>query len=136
MPVLLLGATGNLGSRLLPALLAHRQKVVVYVRNEQKLRELIPSAILSLVTVINGDATDSNSIKNALIEYECDSLISSAGKSSVLPWSEPQMQEIIKAVATGAVDASKELSRPIRAWILGGMSILDFPGMEGIQLMT
>ncbi|KAF6226708.1 hypothetical protein HO173_012375 [Letharia columbiana] len=135
MPVLLLGATGNLGSRLLPALLAHRQKVVVYVRNELKLRESIPSSILSQVTVVNGDATDSTSIKNALVENECDSLINSAGQASVLPWSEPQMQEIIKAVATGAVDASKELNRPIRAWFMGGMSVLDFPGMEGIQLM-
>lgn len=135
MPVLLLGATGNLGTRLLPALLAHRQKVVVYVRNELKLRELIPSSILSQVTVVNGDATDSTRIKNALVENECDSLINSAGQASVLPWSEPQMQEIIKAVATGAVDASKELNRPIRAWFMGGMSVLDFPGMEGIQLM-
>lgn len=135
MPVLLLGATGNVGSRLLPALLAHRQRVVVYVRNELKLRESIPSSILSQVTVVNGDATDSTSIKNALVENECDSLINSAGQASVLPWSEPQMQEIIKAVATGAVDASKELNRPIRAWFMGGMSVLDFPGMEGIQLM-
>lgn len=135
MPVLVLGATGKLGSRLLPALLAHKQRVVVYVRNEQKLGEVIPSTILSQVTVVKGDATDSNSIRDALIEHECDTLINSAGLSAVLPWSEPQMQEIIQAVATGAVDASKALNRPIRAWFLGGMSILDFPGMEGTQLM-
>lgn len=135
MPVLILGATGQVGSRLLPALLAHKQKVVVYIRNEQKLRGLISSTILSQVTVVNGDATDSNSIRNALVEHECDKLINSAGLASVLPWSKPQMQEIIKAVATGAVDASNELGRPIRAWFLGGMSILDFPGMEGTQLM-
>lgn len=135
MPVLLLGATGQLGLRLLPALLAHKQKVIVYIRNEQKLRELIPSTILSQITVVNGDATDSNSIRNALIEHGCDKLINSAGRASVLPWSKPQMQEIIEAVATGAVEASNELNRPIRAWFLGGMSILDFPGMEGTQLM-
>ena len=136
MPVLLFGATGKLGSRLLPALLAHKQKVVVYVRNELKLRELIPSTILSQVTVVNGDATDSKSIANALVQHECDSLINSAGTASVLPWSEPQMQIIIRAVATGAVDASKELNRPIRAWFLGGMSILDLPGMVGTQLLN
>lgn len=135
MPVLLLGVTGNLGSRILPALLAHSQKVVVYVRNERKLRELIPSTILSQVTVVNGDATDSKSITNTLVEHGCDVLINSAGGASVLPWSEPQMQEIIKAVATGAVDASKKLNRPIRAWFLGGMSVLDFPDMKGTQLM-
>lgn len=135
MPVFLLGATGNIGSRLLPALLAHKQDVIVYVRNDQKLRELIPSTILSQVTVVIGDATDSNSIRKALVEHDCDTLINSAGIASVLPWSEPQLQEIIKAVATGAIDASKELNRPIRAWFLGGMTVLDFPGMEGVQLM-
>ena len=136
MPVLLLGATGNLGSRLLPALLAHKQKVIVYVRSERKLRELIPSTILDLVTIVNGDAADSDRIKNSLVEFDCDTIVNSAGRISILPWSEPQMQDIIKAVATGAVDASKELNRPIRAWFLGGASILDYPGMEGTQLLN
>lgn len=135
MPVLLLGATGNIGSRLLPALLAHKQSVIVYVRNEQRLRELIPANILSHVAIVNGDAKDSDGIKNALIQHECDTLINTAGLGSVLPWTEPQMQDIIRAVATGAVNASKELNRPIRAWFMGGMTVLDFPGMEGTQLM-
>lgn len=136
MPVLLLGATGNVGSRLLPALLAHKQKVVVYVRNERKLRDLIPSTILDHVTIVSGDAEDSNGIKNALVEHRCDTLVNSAGQSSVLPWSAPRMQGIIKAAATGAVEASKELNRPIRAWFLGGMGVLDYPGMEGTQIIT
>ena len=135
MPVLLLGATGNIGSRLLPALLAHKQSVIVYVRNEQRLRELIPATILSHVVVVTGDATDSDGIGNALVQHECDKLINTAGLGSVLPWTEPQMQGIIKAVATGAVNASKELNHPIRAWFMGGMSVLDIPGMEGTQLM-
>ena len=134
MPVLLLGVTGNVGSRLLPALLAHKQKVIVHVRNERKLRESIPSSILDHIIVVNGDATNPASIKNALVEHGCDTLINSAGQAAILPWSEPQMQDIIKAVATGAIDASKELNRPVRAWFLGGMSVLDFPGMEDTQL--
>lgn len=136
MPILLLGATGNIGSRLLPALLAHRQKVVVYVRNEKKLEELISAAILSQVTIVKGDATDSSSITDTLLKHGCDTVINSAGLASVLPWSKPQMQEIIEAVATGAVDASKKLNRPIRAWFLGGMSVLEFPDMKGTQLMS
>lgn len=136
MPTLLLGVTGNFGSRLLPALLARKQEVIIYVRNEGKLRELVPSAILDRVTVVNGNATDSTSIRKALVEHDCDTLINSAGLAAILPWSEPQMQGIIKAVATGALDASKELKHPIRAWFLGGLSILEFPGMPGTQLMN
>ena len=135
MTVLLLGATGNFGSRLLPALLAHKQQVIVYVRSERKLRELMPSNILDQITVVNGDAEDSDSIRNSLVEYDCDTVINSAGLGSILPWSEPQMQKIIKAVATGAVDAGKKLNRPIRAWFLGGMTVLDYPGMEGTQIL-
>ena len=136
MTVLLLGATGNIGSRLLAALLAHKQKVVVYVRNEQKLRELISATILSRVTIVKGEATDSSSITNTLLEHGCDTVINSAGLAAVLPWSKPQLQGIIKAVATGAVEASKKLNHPIRAWFLGGMSVLEFPDMKGTQLMA
>ena len=136
MPVLLLGVTGNFGSRLLPALVAHKQKVIVYIRNERKLRELVPSTILDQVIVVKGDATDSTSITKALVQHDCDTLINSAGQIAILPWSAPRMQGIVRAVATGALDASKELNRPIRAWFLGGMSILDFPGREGTQLMN
>ena len=135
MTILLLGATGSVGSRILPALLAYKQQVIVYVRSERKLREMIPSNILDQITIVNGDAEDSNSIRNSLVEYDCDAIINSAGRGSVLPWSEPQMQNIIKAVATGAVDASKQLHRPIRAWLLGGMTVLDYPGIESTQLM-
>ena len=136
MPVLLLGVTGNVGSRLLPALLAHEQKVIVYVRNERKLREIVPPAIMGQVTVVNGDATDSASIGSALVEHDCDTIINSAGLAAIMPWSAPQMQGIVKAVATGAINASKKLNRPVRAWFLGGMSILDFPGIDGAQIMN
>jgi len=41
MRVLLLGATGNLGSRCLPALVAHKHVVTVFVRNSSKLRAMM-----------------------------------------------------------------------------------------------
>ena len=136
MTVLLLGVTGNVGSRLLPALLVHKQKVVVYVRNERKFRELVPSTVLDRVAIVNGDATDSAGIGNALVEHDCDTIINSAGLAAILPWSAPQMQGIVKAVAIGAIEAGKKLNRPVRAWFLGGMTVLDFPGIDGAQLMN
>jgi len=60
MRVLLLGATGNLGSRVVPALLVHRHAVVVYVRSISKLHHLLPSSIITKITVVSGDATDSD----------------------------------------------------------------------------
>jgi len=136
MKVLLLGPTGNVGSRLLPALLAHKHEVVVYVRSEGKLRELIPSNILSEVTIVVGDATDSSAISDALVNNKCDACLNSAGLAAMFPWQAPQMQEIINAVADAAVDASKKLGYPIRAWFLGGFTVLDIPNRKGTQIKS
>ena len=134
MKVLLLGATGSVGSRLLPALQAHGHEVVVFVRSERKLKDLLPSATISRATVTVGNATDSNAIREALIRNRCDALVNSAGQSNIFPWQAPRMQEIEQAVITAAVHASKEMGRPLRAWFLGGMSALDYPGFGGIRL--
>ncbi|KAI9753617.1 MAG: hypothetical protein M1835_000973 [Candelina submexicana] len=127
MKVLLISATGNVGSRALPALLAHKHTVVVFVRSESKLREVIPSSILSQVTVATGNATDSRAVRDALVNNRCDALLNCAGQGSMFPWQAPRLQGIINGVADGAVDASKELGYPIRAWFLGGATVLDVP---------
>ena len=136
MKVLLLGATGSVGSRTLPALLAHNHQVIVYVRSERKLKELIPDTILTKVTIAVGDATDSEAISKALVDNQCDALINSAGQASIFPWQAPRMQEIIQAVVAGANDASSKLNRPLRAWFLGGMTSLDLPGAPGTKIVT
>jgi nucleoside-diphosphate-sugar epimerase len=134
MKVLLLGATGNLGSRLLPALQAHGHKVVVFVRSESKLKQLVPSSVVSKATIATGNASNSNTVREALVNNRCDALVNSAGQASIFPWQDPRMQDIIQAVTTAAVEASKEMGRPIRAWFLGGMTALDYPGFGGIRL--
>ncbi|KAL8890087.1 MAG: hypothetical protein Q9215_002715 [Flavoplaca cf. flavocitrina] len=126
MKVLLLGATGNLGSRLIPALLAHNHSVVIYVRSESKLKNLIDSAALSKCTIVSGDATNSRAIEEALLNNQCNALINSAGMAAVFPWQAPQMQVIVQAVANAAVEASRKLGYPIRCWFLGGMTVFPF----------
>ena len=135
MKVLLLGATGNLGSRLVPALLAHKHEVVVFVRSEGKLKGLLPSTILSEITVITGNATNSNAISDALVSHKCNALVNAAGAAAVFPWQAPTMQEVVRAVVTAGVDASKKLGWPIRAWIMGGMGALDYPGMKDTKIV-
>ena len=134
MKVLVLGATGNVGSRLLPALQAHGHEVVALARSERKLKDLIPSSIISRTTVVVGNADDSKTVREALVHHRCEALVNSAGLAAVFPWEAPRMQNIIQAVATAAVEASKEMGKPIRAWFLGGMSSLDYPGFGGVTL--
>ncbi|KAI4094678.1 MAG: hypothetical protein L6R37_007192 [Teloschistes peruensis] len=107
MRVLLLGATGNLGSRILPALLAHNHTVVVFIRSESKLRNLVHSSAVDKCTIVTGNATDAIAIEAALVDNRCNALVNSAGLAAIFPWQDPQMQEIEKAVTTAAVGASK-----------------------------
>jgi len=96
MKVLLLGATGNLGSRLLPALQAHGHTVVVFVRSEAKLKQLVPFSVVSKATIATGNASNSNAVREALVNNRCDALVNSAGQASIFPWQDPRMQDIIK----------------------------------------
>ena len=134
MKVLLLGATGNFGSHLLPALVAHGHEVVVYVRSEQKLKDLVDSKLLSRVTVVIGDATNTTAICNALTTNKCTALVNSAGLASIFPWQAFRMQDIVEAVASAAVKASEELEYPIRCWFMGGITVLNVPGINGAQI--
>jgi uncharacterized protein YbjT (DUF2867 family) len=135
--VLLLGATGNRGSRLLPALLAHHHTVVAMVRSQAKLATImapygstrVPTPIPNL-TIIEGDATDSSAIRRALLDHDCDTIADVAG-NQVAPWKDPVLERIVRAVVDAAVAVGRERGRPLRAWIIGGLSSLGYPGMEG-----
>ena len=136
MKVLLLGPTGNLGSRLLPALLSHGHTVIVFVRSESKLRSLVPSSVLSSTTIVTGDATDTAAIRDALVTHKCNALVNAAGLAAVFPWQAPKMQGIVRAVVTAGVEASKTLRWGIRVWVLGGLGAMDYPdGREGVKLV-
>lgn len=74
MHVLLLGGTGNLGLRMLPAMLAHGHNVVAYVRSESKLRSLVSARLAEQITIYVGDALDSQAVEKALREHGCDAI--------------------------------------------------------------
>ena len=127
MRVLSLGATGNLGLRIIPALLIHNHRVVAYVRSRSKLRSLLPSSILALITIIVGDATDSPIIEKAIVEHDCDAIVDTAG-NQVLPWKEHVLPKIAKAVVDAAVAVGMARGKPLRAWLIGGLGSLEYPG--------
>jgi nucleoside-diphosphate-sugar epimerase len=127
MRVFLIGATGNLGQRLIPALLVHKHFVTVYVRSLAKLSATVPPELIAQLTIVVGDATDAAAVKRALVENRCDAIINAAG-NQVLPWREPVLPKIAKAVADAAVDVGRDRGgRPLRAWFIGGMMSLEIP---------
>ncbi|KAI9852709.1 MAG: hypothetical protein M1838_005904 [Thelocarpon superellum] len=132
MKVILVGATGKLGLRVLSALLTHKHSVVAFVRSEAKLKTLVPASVLARTTVVEGDAKHSAQIQQAILDHGCDALVNTAGLAAMMPWQSSDFPEIVKAVVKGATDASVARGKPLRAWILGGMGTLTAPGTDAV----
>jgi nucleoside-diphosphate-sugar epimerase len=133
MKVLLLGATGRVGSRLIPALLAHQHQVVAYVRSASK----VPTSVASqLSAVVEGPGTDSESIKATILKENCDAVINAAGLAAMTSWHKPsQLPEIFAAVVKAAVEAGKERGGPpLRCWLMSGFGTLDSPNKPYLLL--
>ena len=123
MRVLLLGF-GRVGSRLLPALLAHEHSVVAYVRNSAK----IPTAGRRRVSaVVEGCGTEVSSIKEAILAHEVDAVVNAAGRAQILGTG-GDFAGIFAAVTKAAREVQRERrSSPLRCWLLSGWPILDSP---------
>lgn len=130
MKVLLLGATGNLGSHLVPALLTHGLSVTCFVRSAGKLRGLLPPTVHDQITIREGDAKQSAAVKKAILESECDAVVSAAGVAAAAPWGKTDLPDIFKAVLQGIQEASVERQKPIRVWFVAGMGVLNYPGTD------
>ena len=130
MKVLLVGATGNLGLRLVAALLTHGHTVVAYVRSSNKLESLLPTSVYRQVTVVQGDATDSAAIKRAILDANCDAVVNTAGLAAMAPWRKSDLPAIFRSVLNAVRQAGSEGDRPLRAWFLAGLGVLHFPGSE------
>jgi nucleoside-diphosphate-sugar epimerase len=126
--VFLVGASGNLGSRLIPALIAHGHTVVAYVRSSSKLTSLLPPSLLNKIEVVSGDAEDEEAMKAALVKFDCDAVICCAGFISMPFQKRTRLGEISSAVARAAVDVGNERGKPLRGWWLGGMIVMEIAG--------
>lgn len=129
MKVLLIGATGNIGSRLIPALLTHNHNVTAYVRSPAKLLSLLPPEIYQKISVIQGDAKNSKEIRNAILSTKCEGVVNTAGVAAMAPWGKSDLPEIFRAVFD-AVKPGDEQKTPLRVWFLGGLGVLYYPGTE------
>jgi nucleoside-diphosphate-sugar epimerase len=126
MRVLLLGVTGKVGCRLLPALVAHNHKVVAYVRDPSKVSQDVASRTSSILT---GCATDSDALTEAIIRNECDAVINSAGFARQIG-NGGDFPSIHSAVSRAAQAARmKRGGPPLRCWFLSGWPLMDSPNM-------
>ncbi len=124
MKVLLLGATGNVGSRALPALIKHGHTVVAYVRSASK---IAPEKRAVLAGVVIGSATDKPALKNAILAHNCDAVFHAAGLAQPLGRSKTgEYNTIFATVVAAIVEARQERRGPaIRAWLMSGFPMMD-----------
>ena len=132
MKVLVIGATGNMGLRVVAALLTHRHSVVAYVRSSNKLESLLPTSIYSQIAVVQGDAKDSVSIKKAILDASCDAVVNTAGLAALPPWGKSELPVIFRVVLDAVREAGSDRQKPLRAWFLGGLGVLHYPGTDSM----
>lgn len=84
--------------------------------------------------MVVGDATDAAGIKKAILDHDIEAIVDVAG-NQVLPWKEYLLPKIAKAVTDAAIAVGKERGRPLRAWLVSGMSILQYPGTPNEYLL-
>ena len=134
MRVLLLGATGSLGSRCLPALIAHKHVVTVFVRNVSKFRLMMTPSLLEKVhSIVEGDVTDAAALKQALLDYDIEGIIDVAGNVSP-PWKDFLLPKIATAVTEAGVAVGEKRGKPLRAWITSALVIMKYPGTDYLVL--
>lgn len=133
MRILLLGSTGNLGLRLLPALLAHGHTVIAYVRSASKLQGLVTPALFNATTTYEGDALDSAGVEAALRQHNCDAVMQTSGNRFKHngDWI---LGQIAASVSSAAIRVGKDRGKPLRAWFIGGLGSLKYPGTGGWKL--
>ena len=133
MRVLLLGATGNLGSRTIPTLLAHGHNVTAFVRSDTKLRSLLTSELYNMIEVSIGDAGNTEDVYLALKEHSCDCLITTA-KIGEPFGHDARLGTFATAISTAAIKLGRDRGKPLRAWFMGGLGSLEYPGTGGWQI--
>lgn len=130
MKVLLIGATGNVGLRLIAALLTYNHTVVAFVRSSSKLESLLPASIYGQISAVEGNAKDPSAIKRAILDSDCDAVVNSAGLAAIAPWNHSDLPVIFASVLKGVKDAGADRHKPLRVWFLGGTGVLNYPGTE------
>ncbi|NRA25507.1 MAG: NAD(P)H-binding protein [Oleispira sp.] len=125
--VILFGATGNLGRRILRQGLNSGLHITAFVRNKEKLMQQIGQALPDNLAVIEGDIFDEQAVGSA-IEGN-NTLINTAGVVS----DGERFYDLCQIIMG---QAEKQLSGPKKVWFLAGAAALDFgsPGIMAVDL--
>jgi putative NADH-flavin reductase len=123
----LLGATGKSGRRILEFALARGHEVTAFVRDRNKLLEILGRSLPESLHVIVGDIEESADMAHAMAGH--DVVINAAGYVT-------QGERFTRLVQTVIQQASAGLGAGGRFWQFGGAAVLDVPDtdLKGVDL--
>lgn len=127
MRVLVLGAAGNLGRRLLTRGLAHGHEVTAFVRSRDRLIERMEGGSHGGLRIIEGDLLDAGVLAHAMRDH--DIVVSAAGHVT----DGERFVELFRAIVAAS---EQQLPPPRRLWMLAGAAALSIPhtGRTGVAL--
>ena len=95
---------------------------------------LLPPNLFECISTYEGDAFDSTAIEDALRRNDCDAIMNTAGNQVWGGANDQILGKIATSVSSAAIRLGRERSRVLRAWFIGGMGSLEYPGIEPYQL--
>jgi uncharacterized protein len=123
----LLGATGNSGRRILKFALERGHQVTAFVRDQNKLMEILGRSQPQSLHVIVGDIDKSAELAGAMVGH--DAVINAAGYVT-------DGERFTRLVQNVIQQTSNTLGAGSRLWQFGGAAVLDVPGtnLKGVDL--
>ncbi|MBO7743450.1 NAD(P)H-binding protein [Paenibacillus sp. MWE-103] len=118
MKIMVFGATGNTGRRVLAQGLQSGHEMTAFVRNPRKLRDQLGEHAAGQVRVIAAEMTDPATVGAALAQQ--DAAILAAGHAG-------QGEEFVRIVDTVISQCESQPRFSGRVWIMGGAGLLDIP---------
>ena len=121
MKLFLLGATGNSGRRILKFALLRGREVTAFVRDQDKLLNLMGGSIARGLHVVVGDINNPADLAKAIAGH--DAVINAAGYVAEGARFTQLVQNVIQ-------QTSNALGAGGRLWQFGGAAVLDIPGTD------
>ena len=129
MKIVVFGAAGRLGTRVVQAAVASGHDVTAFVRSQQRLLTALGPDLFSKLRTFEGDVLNAEVVRQALSGK--DAAVQTAGYIGSSYEEAKQLQLIIQSIINVARDCP---DGPHRIWIIGGAPALDLPG-RGLMLV-
>jgi len=118
--VVVFGAAGKMGRRIVKAAVNNNHEVTAFGRDEGKLLDALGKETVDKIKVVIGDATDADAVRKVM-----------QGKHVAVNAALPMENlALVHTIVKNILDSADGLLNPKRVWIFGGLAALVLPKIE------